>query len=399
MLRRAAIDTAKGFRVHSAMQVKKFVCLALLVNLAGCASLPSSGPTGGQIKKSVLASETKASIKLIEVGAIADVPPPEARPSALLAELAPPPTDMIGPGDVLEINIYEAGVTLFAGGGGASAGQASQAGSNPGVQAQKLPSSRVDDNGDIVIPYAGKLHVVGHTVGEVEAMVQRSLRKLSQTPQVLITLSQAITNSVIVGGEVARPGRLVLQTNRETLSDVIALSGGYRGNAKDLTLRIARRDESVDVRVSELINNPSVDVRAYPGDRLTLINNPYSFSVLGASGRVEQLPFSRASVSLAEAVADAGGVNPGVGDPAAIFLFRYTKSDQGADVPIVYHINMMKAGSYFLAQRFDMKDKDVLYFGNAAANQPSKVIQLISQLFSPILTVTSAVQTVQNSTN
>ena len=44
-----------------------------------------------------------------------------------------------------------------------------------------------------------------------------------------------------------------------------------------------------------------------------------------------------------------------------------------------------------------MRDKDVLYFGNAAANQPSKVIQLISQLFSPILTVTSAVQTVQNS--
>ena len=66
-------------------------------------------------------------------------------------------------------------------------------------------------------------------------------------------------------------------------------------------------------------------------------------------------------------------------------------------MPIVYHLNMMKVGSYFLAQRFAMRDKDVLYFGNAAANQPSKVVQLISQLFSPILTVTSAVQTVQRS--
>jgi len=46
-----------------------------------------------------------------------------------------------------------------------------------------------------------------------------------------------------------------------------------------------------------------------------------------------------------------------------------------------------------------MRDKDILYFGNAGANQPSKLIQLISQLFSPILTVTSAVQTVQNSNN
>ena len=66
---------------------------------------------------------------------------------------------------------------------------------------------------------------------------------------------------------------------------------------------------------------------------------------------------------------------------------------------MVYHLNMMKTLSYFLAQRFVMLDKDVLYFGNAAANQPSKLSQLISQLFSPILTVTSAVQTVQNSNN
>ena len=46
-----------------------------------------------------------------------------------------------------------------------------------------------------------------------------------------------------------------------------------------------------------------------------------------------------------------------------------------------------------------MQDKDVLYFGSAAANQPSKMVQLISQLFSPILTVTSAVSVVQNSNN
>lgn len=68
-------------------------------------------------------------------------------------------------------------------------------------------------------------------------------------------------------------------------------------------------------------------------------------------------------------------------------------------MPQVYHLNMMQTGSYFLAQKFVMQDKDVLYFGNAAANQPSKAIQLISQLFSPIFTVTSAVSVIQNSNN
>lgn len=376
------------------MHMKKFASLILIAGLAGCSSLPTSGPTGKQIRHSALAPDDGLPIQLVEVNTAANVPLPISdEPSGRLVELAPPPTDMVGPGDVLDINIYEAGVTLFSNSG--ATGQANQLAPSPGVQVQKLPPSRVDDNGDIVIPYAGKLHVLGHTIGEVQTMIQRALRGLSQNPRVLVTFNQAITNSVIVGGEVTRPGRLVLQTNRETLSDVVALSGGYRGNARDLTLRVVRRNENVDIRLNDIVENPLLDVRIYPGDRLTLINNPRTFSVLGASGQVQQMPFTRSSVSLVEAVAAAGGVNPGSGDPAAIFLFRYVKDEQGKEAPVVYHLNMTKTGAYFLAQRFRMRDKDVLYFGNAAANQPSKMLQLISQLFTPIMTVTAAVQTMK----
>lgn len=376
------------------MQVKKLAPLFLLAGVAGCASLPTSGPTGKQIGKSLQIDQAKLPIQVVEVASIADIPP-GITPSltAPLPSLSPPPTDMVGPGDVLEVSIYEAGVTLFSGGGvGAAAGQVNQV----GVQVQKLPPSRVDDNGDIVIPYAGKLRVIGRTVGEVEAQIQRALRGLSQDPKVLVTLTQSITNSVIVSGEVNRPGRLVLQTNRETLSDVVALAGGYRGNARDLTLRVVRQNRNVDIRFNDLVDNPMLDVPAYPGDRFMLINSPQSFSVLGAPGRVEQIGFARSTVSLAEAMASAGGVSPGAGDPAAIFLFRYTRNDQGAEVPVVYHVNMMRAGSYLLTQRFLMRDRDVLYFGNASANQPSKLLNLISQLFTPLVTVTAAVQTLQN---
>lgn len=382
------------------MQFKNSVYLVLLAILGGCATLPSSGPTGRQIEKSAAApKDGSLPIAVVHINALADVPGDNVAvsPTALLPDLVPPPTDRVGPGDVLDINIYEAGVTLFSSSAGSLG--AAQLAAAPGVQVQKLPPMRVNDLGDITVPYAGTLHVAGVTVGEVEAMIRNSLRRLSQNPQVLITMNQAITNSIIVGGEVSKPGRLVLQTNRESLTDVVALAGGYRGSVRDLTLRIMRAGKSVDIRMNDLADNPALDVRAYPGDRLTLINNPRTYSVLGASGRVEQLPFSRSSISLAEAVATSGGVNPGVGNPAAIFVFRYVLDAQGNQIPMVYHINMMKTGSYFLAQRFTMQDKDVLYFGNAAANQPSKLIQLISQLFSPILTVTSAVQTVQNSRN
>ena len=377
------------------MQVKNTIYLALVAGLAGCASLPSNGPTGGQVRKTAIAPNDGAPIQLVQIRTIMEVPSADAvvAPAALLPELAPPPTDRIGPGDILDINIYEAGVTLFS--NGSSAGGLNQIAASPGVQVQKLPPTRVDDLGDITIPYAGVLHVAGITTGEIEAMIRNSLSRLSQNPQVIVTLSQAITNSIIVGGEVARPGRLVLQTNRETLSDVIALAGGYRGEAKDLLLRIVRNGRNADIRINDLVENPELDIRAYPGDRFMLIDDPRTFSILGASGRVEQVPFRRSTVSLAEAIATAGGANPNIGNPAAIFVFRYVRDEQGNEQPRVYHINMMKTGSYFLAQRFAMRDKDVLYFGNAAANQPSKLIQLISQLFSPVLTVTAAVQAVK----
>ncbi len=378
------------------MQIKRLAPVILLVGLQGCASLPTSGPTGKQIEKALRTPEQTLPITLVKVTGISDVPVPDAgAPTAILPSLTPPPTDMVGPGDVLEISIYEAGVTLFAGGGGGGEGLA-QLGGTPGVQVQKLPPSRVDDNGDIVIPYAGKLRVVGRTVGEVEAQIQRSLRGLSQNPKVLVTLTESITNSVIVSGEVNRPGRLVLQTNRETLSDVVALAGGYRGNARDLTLRVVRQNRNVDIRFNDLVDNPLLDVPAYPGDRFMLISSPRSYSVLGAPGQVQQIAFPRSTVSLAEAIASAGGVNSGSGDPAAVFLFRYTFDKDGKEIPVVYHVNMMKPSSYFLTQRFRMNDKDVLYFGNAAANQPGKLLNLISQLFTPLVTVTAAVQTLQN---
>lgn len=345
-----------------------------------------------------MASPADLPIKLVQVQTIADVPvvPAIAVPSSPPLEPPPMPTDLVGAGDVLDINIYEAGVTLFSGGasaaGGAGAGQASPL---PGVQAQRLPPIRVDDNGYIAIPYGGRLYVAGHTVREVEGMVRKSLRGMSQNPQVLITMGEVITNSIIVGGEVGRPGRLVLQTNRERLTDVIALAGGNRGNSKDVLARVFHGERITDVRLNDLVDNPSLDMRITPGDRLILINDPRTYSVLGASGQVAQFPFSRSAVSVAEAIATGGGVNSNIGDPAAIFLFRYEKDAEGKDVPKVYHLNMMNAGTYFLAQRFVIKDKDVLYFGNAAANQPGKLFQLISQLFTPLITVTAAVQTLK----
>lgn len=363
------------------------------IALGACASLPASGPTGAQIRRTADVVIADVPSQLIDVVDATLLPPREPAAASPFVDRDPPPTDMVGPGDVLDIAIYEAGVTLFSGGARAASDAATF---DPSAKVERLPPNRVDDGGDIRMPYIGRLRVAGMTVGEVAQRVRERLRGFSQNPQVLVTIRDAVTNSVIVGGEVGRPGRLVLTSNRESLSDALALAGGYRGDAKDLSIRLMRQGIAAEYRLSDVLDGPDRDLRVYPGDRLSVLRRPRSFSVMGAPGRVEQLAFSGSNESLAEALAQAGGANPNLGDPKAIFVFRFVRNAEGKEVPTIYHFNMMTAGSFFLAQRFSIRDKDVLYVGNAGANQPSKLIQLISQLFSPLVVLTSAAQTLKN---
>jgi polysaccharide export outer membrane protein len=359
---------------------RALVGLAALM-VAACSTLPVSGPTGSEIHQAARGERSQFPFTLIELLSEAQLPPPPGVPVPTLAGLPPRPTDLLGPGDVLNIAIYEAGVTLFgrttmAAGGGTV---------DTSSSAERL-QVRVDDYGYIKVPFVGRVRAAGHTATELQAIIQSGLRGLSQDPQVLVSIEQSITNSVILAGEVGRPGRLVLATNRESLVDAIALAGGYRGNAKDSVARIQRGEESFEIRLSDLLDMPQEDVLVTPGDRITVISRPQSFSVLGAPNKSDEIVFPRPKLTLAEAVALAGGANPNAGDAAAIFVFRYVRRPEGSEQPTVYHLNMMRGGAYLLSQRFRMLDGDVLYIGNARANQPAKFVQLLSQLFVPVAT-------------
>ncbi len=365
------------------------VALPLPLLLAGCAAIPASGPTGGEIRSQIKADTSHLGIALVPVTNVADLPRPVVAAPVFAPDYTPPaPTELVGVGDVLEIAIYESGIAVF--GRSAPAVAAGEANFDSAAKAERLPPTRVSDEGTINIPYIGELVVKGRTTAEVEKQIRLGLRGKSQNPQVLVSIREGLTNSVIIGGDVARPGRLVLPTNRESLTDVIALAGGSRGELKDMAVRVQRAGVTGDFRLSEIMADPAQDIRIFPADRIALVKAPRSFSVMGAAGKAEQIGFAAPQVSLAEAVAQAGGSNPNTGDPRAVFVFRITKGANGEDKPIVYHFNMMQASSFILAQRFAMNDKDVLYVGNAAANQPSKLVQIVSQLFFPLVALQNA---------
>jgi len=363
--------------------------MAAAVLLTACAALPTSGPTGTQIRSQIAEDASHLGMTLVQVTTVNDLPRPADPPATFSPDYSPgPPTELVGPGDVLSIAIFETGVALF--GRPATNSGEGLGGFDTAARSERFPPLRVSDQGTITIPFVGQLNVAGLTTKQIEGLLRQSLRGKSQNPQVLVSISEGLTNSVIIGGDIARPGRLVLPTNRERLSEVIALAGGNRGEIKDLLVRILRNGEIQEWRLSEVLDNPAQDIRIYPSDRITLVRAPLSFTVLGAPGQSSQFPFPAAKTSLIEAIAMAGGANPNAGNARAVFVFRVDRNEAGKEVPIVYHFNMMKASSYILAQKFAMKDKDVVYVGNALANQPSKLVQVLSQLFFPLVALQQA---------
>ena len=388
----------KSRRARGELLQRMFVTSAALV-LAGCSTLPVSGPTGSEIQRAArhasAADLGQLPFKIVSVTTAEALPPPAFVPASTMAVPLAPPTDLIGPGDTLNITIYEAGVSLFGKTAtrlGSPTASATASSVDQSANAERIPGVRVDDRGDIRLPFVGRVRAAGRTPAELQAMIRGALRGMSQDPQVIVAIDQSITNSVVLAGEVNKPGRFVLSTNRETLNETVALAGGYKGDAKDVVARVERGTSDFEIRLSDLMDLPDRDLPIAPGDRITLISRPQSFSVLGAANRAEQVRFPRGRISLAEAVALAGGANPNQGDASAIFVFRYVPTVAGTEEPVVYHINMMKPGALLLSQRFAMKDKDLLYVGNAQANQPTKLVQLVSQLFVPVTTVRATIQ-------
>lgn len=358
------------------------------VMIAGCSTIPSSGPTGAQVRSQIAADMGDMPIALVPVHSMRDIPV-TARPATVFSDDYTPvrPTELVGPGDVLEVSVFETGVALFGGAAGPAAPAGASPAADPAARTQRFPPFRVSDAGTINFPYVGEVAVAGRTTDQIEQQLRRELRGKSQNPQVLVAIAQGLTNSIIIGGDVRAPGRLVLPTNRESLSDVIALAGGNTGEMKDILVRIQRAGAIGEFRLSDIMSRPDQDIRIFPADRILLVRAPQSFSVLGAAGRSDQIVFPAGGLSLVEAIALAGGTNPNAGDPKAIFLFRIIKNPDGSESPTVYHFNMMEAPTFILAQRFAITDKDVLYIGNAEANQPTKLVQIISQLFFPLVTL------------
>ena len=87
------------------------------------------------------------------------------------------------------------------------------------------------------------------------------------------------------------------------------------------------------------------------------------------------------------------------GDPDGVFVIRYERPSVAralpdlqlnqvptAPIPVAYHLKLLDPNAMFLASRFGMRDKDILYVSNAPLSDVQKVLTLINLLVTPVVT-------------
>lgn len=361
--------------------------LLLAAALAGCASLPTSAPTVKQVERGPKSPDATLQYRIVDIDAQTATAPRATNAlgmlelEALSALGSGGRTDMIRRGDMLTIRVFEVGVALFAAPPPSTTGA-----ENPIANAQSF-SVQVREDGNIDLPYIGALQAAGNYPETLAQTVKGRLRPFSESPEVMVTITETVENTAYVLGAVNRSGRFRLTSARERLLDVLALAGGPKIDYNDAELRIVRGQKVAAVPLDELQPESLANIVVMPEDRIEIRKRRKSYTVFGATERVSQVPFEAEAVSLAEAVARVGGPSDARANPRGVFVFRFERETPGnVPTPVVYRLNLMNAESYFLAQLFQMQDKDVVLFANADANLPGKFIGVLNQLFSPIVT-------------
>lgn len=103
--------------------------------------------------------------------------------------------------------------------------------------------ARVSDSGSISYPLLGQVVLGGLSLRQAEERIAQGLREGGYllAPQVTIHLVQAQGHQVSVLGQVARPGRFVLDTSQVRVSTVLASAGGITPLGEEVVIVSGQR--------------------------------------------------------------------------------------------------------------------------------------------------------------
>ena len=284
-----------------------------------------------------------------------------------------------GIGDIINITLFEAGA------GGLFIPQ--EAGVRPG-NFITLPPQSVDSKGNIFVPYAGPLRAKGRTAAELQAAIVDELKDRALDPQAIVSLADERASSVSVLGDGVGSLRFPLSESGDRVLDALARAG-LKDPGFGLWVLLERQGRRQTIPFGALLYDSANNIYLRPHDTLYVYKQPETFLAFGATGRQGQIPFDDWRITLAEATAKAGGLTDIQADPGSVFLYRGEPRKvaellgvdcsqfTGPIIPIIYNLNLRDPAGYFLATKFEMRNKDVIYTANASSVEATKFLNFL----------------------
>jgi polysaccharide export outer membrane protein len=235
-----------------------------------------------------------------------------------------------------------------------------------------LPPQVVNKQGTVIFPFIGRIHVAGKTLTQIEKEIVEKLAGKANQPQVMVRLVTNYASTVTVVGEVNSSVLMPLTPKGERLLDAIAVAGGVKAPVNKMTIQVTRAGQTQSLPMETVIQDPRQNIPLLPGDVVTAYYQPLSFTVLGATGKNDEITFEAQGIMLSQALARVGGLSNSLADSKGIFIFRYedpktldikvtdAQSQFPKDqVPVIYQFDLNDPGTFFASQNFPMKNKDM----------------------------------------
>lgn len=363
--------------------------------LGACTFFPTTGPSGADIRGHNL-QQTDIDYTLIPLSDRVISVLIANEPSGFLGvfeDRRPPGEIRFGIGDIIGVRIFEASAGgLFI---------PAEAGSRAGNFVD-LPDQPVDFAGNIQVPYAGAVRAAGLTPPQVQDTIVERLKNRAIEPQAVVTLREQRAAQVSVLGDLNQPARLPMPASGDRMLDVIARAGGPKFPGHETFVSLQRGGTKATISFLRLVREPANNIYMRPGDTVYVYREPQTYVAFGATGQTfqglsAQFTFDKERLTLAEAVAKAGGLLDERAEPASVFLYRLepykvalaigadmTKETEGRRIPVIYSVNFRDPTGYFHAQRFQMRNQDVIFVSNAPAVEVVKFLTFLRIGFAAV---------------
>jgi len=236
----------------------------------------------------------------------------------------------------------------------------------------------VGEDGTIFYPYVGKVSVAGKTPGEVREIISKGLEEVIQKPQVDVKVGAYRSQKVFVSGEVARPGLHPITDSPITVQEALSLAGDatVNGDLTNISLTRGERTYIVDMLAFYDDGDTGQNVVLRHGDVLHVPDrNAQKVFVIGEVLKPSSIVMNKRGITLTEAIADAGGVNPETSVPAKIFVLRGTEAESE-----IFHLDASSPDALVLGDHFRLHPRDVVYVETAPIARWNRVINQILPL-------------------